>query len=162
MSSPVPVDVLTTSDLASGTIIALALAFTASSLQGTTNQENFVLWKMGANATQSNHASGKTNTVVFDEEDWKEASRPDNYVLYNTRIKQKSMAKVESKQKMTMPTEQKWVLLALLVLFVPLFSIEFFFALSRQMICGGGGTGDMFLSQSSAVAQYLCAPAPIE
>ena len=40
-------------------------------------------------------------------------------------------------------TDQKLALMGLLVLFVPIFSAEFFFALSRHGICGNG-TVDSF------------------
>ena len=48
--------------------------------------------------------------------------------------------------------EKKWVLVALLVLFVPIFSVEFFFALSRQFMCQGN------LMNQSEWAQVLCSP----
>jgi len=109
--------------------------------------------------------------VVFDGKKWKEMSRPENYILYSTRVKRRlplsssnpvgkdtdlgntirsSLFKEEHDSTSTTKTtntssvnkksyrEQRWVLLGLLVLFVPIFSIEFFFANSRQFICGGG------------------------
>jgi len=110
--------------------------------------------------------------VVFDGKKWKEMSRPENYILYSTRVKRRlplssnnpvgkdtdlgntirsSLFNKKSDSTSATSTttssspvnkksyiEQRWVLLGLLILFVPIFSIEFFFANSRQFICGGG------------------------
>ena len=144
-------DVLGTSDIVVGTILALLLAGTASFLQGRRNQNDFVLWEKreeaNINTTTVVGELESSETVVFDASSWKEMSQPDNYILYKTEIEKKKA----SRRMVRM--EQRWVLVALLALFVPLFSVEFFFALSRQFICGDGP----FLSQSS-LAVELCSP----
>jgi len=117
---------------------------------------------------------GSKKPVVFDGTKWKEMSRPENYILYSTRVKRRlpltpnnpvgrdmdlastlrsSLSSLTNDSSTTTTDsggsapkkkklEQKWVIIGLLVLFVPIFSIEFFFALSRQFICGGGGGMD--------------------
>lgn len=95
---------------------------------------------------------------------WKEISRPENYILYSTKVKQRlENGNSASSSSQSLPanssstkvvTEKKLILISLLVLFVPIFSIEFFFALSRQFLCG-----DPTLSlpiSSSSWAQQLC------
>lgn len=103
---------------------------------------------------------------VFNAENWKEMSREENYVLYNTRVREGVRERKADRVVVAtegdnegdaatvsgLPSEKKWVLVALLVLFVPIFSVEFFFALSRQFMCGGDP-----LNQSEW-AQILCSP----
>ena len=86
------------------------------------------------------------NQVVFNKESWEEMKRPDNYIWYNQKLRERRQARKDAPFK----KEQKWVVLAMLTLFVPLFGIELFFALSRQFICG--------TTQSSDWSQLLCAP----
>ena len=107
--------------------------------------------------------SKDTSTSVLN---WKEISRPENYILYSTKVKQRlenSNTASSSSSSQSIPadssstkvvTEKKLVLISLLVLFVPIFSIEFFFALSRQFLCGDP-TLSLPLS-SSSWAQQLC------
>ena len=72
---------------------------------------------------------------VFDADNWKEMSREENYVLYNTKIRRRRTKSDNSTSIRPIDNkENRLVLVALLVLFVPIFSIEFFFALSRQFI----------------------------
>jgi hypothetical protein len=158
--APAAADVLGTSDIVVGTVLALLLAWTASFLQGRRNQNDFVLWERketskenlsptvnSTNYDGSNNKDPENKQLVFDANDWKEMSQPDNYILYKREIEAR-----KNKVRSGVPVvEQKWVLLALLALFVPLFSIEFFFALSRQFICGDGP----FLS---SLAAELCSP----
>ena len=106
---------------------------------------------------------------VFNADNWKEMSREENYVLHNARVRAVRDSGRERKANRDAVTtkgdtegdveivsgvrsEKKWVLVALLVLFVPIFSVEFFFALSRQFMCGGDP-----LNQSEW-AQILCSP----
>ena len=98
--------------------------------------------------------SESKTSVVFDGDDWREISRPENYILYNRRSKYDSDNKIVKENNFR--SEKAWVLLALLALFTPIFSIELFFALSRQVLCGGGATalGD----HSAPWAEYLCSP----
>lgn len=81
---------------------------------------------------------------VFDGDMWKEMSRPENYAVYTReKVQSNNEMKSESKDaimvnqnKSNGKRENKLVLISLLILFVPIFSVEFFFALSRQFICG--------------------------
>lgn len=144
-----PVDVLTGEDLFVGTLMAFALAFTISFLQSRRSQNDFVLWE---NISVGNSSDVNMTAIhVFDAEAWREISKPDNYIFYNRKVRatEKSKHKAEFSR-----TEKTWVFLALLTLFVPIFSVEFFFALSRQIICDGGNP----MSQPDW-ADYLCSPA---
>lgn len=147
-----PEDVLSSEDLVVGTFIAVALAFTASFLQSRRAQNDFVLWQNAESQeiTEGNIVETET-TQVFDEESWREMSQPENYILYKRRINERERKKME---RSNFGVEKAWVLIALLVLFVPIFSVEFFFALSRQLICDGSDV----LSQPEW-AGYLCSPA---
>jgi hypothetical protein len=146
-----PVDVLAGEDIVVGIAIALVLAFTASFLQGRRSQNDFVLWENlpPENVTDKN----VTDTRVFDGEAWKEISRPDNYVFYNRKVNDRAKQKKDSGVSRV---ERVWVLVALLVLFVPIFSVEFFFALSRQLVCDGGN-----LISRPDWAEYLCSPVDV-
>ncbi|KAL7532700.1 hypothetical protein ACHAXR_004794 [Thalassiosira sp. AJA248-18] len=151
-------NVLSTQDIVIGTILAFALAFGYSFLNGQSSSSSFVSWP---SKSRSNNDTLDINTSVpgsdeegdkiFNEDNWKEMSREENYVLYNTKIRQKrnENSKKGSMQNMQ-KKENKLVLVALLVLFVPIFSVEFFFALSRQFICemgmGGGELVDKLCS----------------
>jgi hypothetical protein len=89
---------------------------------------------------------------VFDADNWKEMCKKENYVLYNTKIRQRASKSDNSPSIRPIDNkENRLVLVALLVLFVPIFSIEFFFALSRQFICEMGMGGD-------TIIQKLCSP----
>lgn len=145
-----PVDVLTGEDIVIGAAIALALAFTGSFLQGRRSQNDFVLWDNLTARNITNTAINVTNnTRVFDGEAWKEISRPDNYVFYNRKVSDRAKQKKDS----GLSIEKTWVLVALLLLFVPIFWVEFFFALSRPIICDGGN-----LMSQPDWAEYLCSP----
>jgi len=188
--SPVMVDnVLSNRDIFDGVILALALSFLFSYLNGrTSSASDVILWSSRAQPDDSlssqtttvdrndevdqhgstiddNNASTDDETkktVVFSETEWKEMSRPENYVLYSTRVKRRlplsdnnlvgkdtSVDLVGTLRSAVSTTDlnnesseqqmrQKWSLIGLLILFVPIFSIEFFFALSRQFVCGAG------------------------
>mmetsp|Transcript_24061 Transcript_24061/g.37107 ORF Transcript_24061/g.37107 Transcript_24061/m.37107 type:complete len:272 (-) Transcript_24061:102-917(-) len=86
---------------------------------------------------------------VFDEKSWTEMSRPENYIFFTKREGRRETTD-DCNSPGIYQKESKAILIGLLLLFVPLFSVEFFFALSRQFICGG----DPF-SQSD-LANYLC------
>jgi hypothetical protein len=162
-SSPVlrdatgPVDVIGTSDIVSGSVIAIVLAFTASFLQGRRNSNDFVLapsqfsnGNTTLSSTVGENDSVSSDDLVFDADSWKEISRPESYVLYNNKLREReSKASSESPFK----SERVWVFVALLALFVPIFSVEFFFALSRQFLCGGDP-----MNQSDW-SEFLCSPA---
>ena len=177
----VPVDVLGPSDIVYGSLIALVLGLTASFLQGMRNRDDFApsdtlsVQTLNTNTNASTTLSTTTTTalgsdendddsslllnsnknerIVFDADSWKEMSDPESYVFYNQKLKQRK-AKSKSKQKLlNIKPENAWVLVSLLILFVPIFSVEFFFATSRQFLCGGGDP----LNQSDWSA-FLCSP----
>jgi len=133
-------DILSTQDIVIGTILAFILAFGWSYLNGQSSSTSFVSWPskngddtLSEDITTSIKESDNENT--FDAEDWKEMSREENYVLYNTKIRQSIDEKKPTQQlDEVKKKENKAVLIALLVLFIPIFSIEFFFALSRQFV----------------------------
>ncbi|KAL3936818.1 MAG: hypothetical protein SGBAC_007951 [Bacillariaceae sp.] len=102
-------------------------------------------------STNDNPSIQESRPTVFDGDDWKAMSRPENYVFYNRNLKKNKKEK-ESVEGSEQTDEQKWILVALLALFVPIFSVEFFFALSRQVLCGGGG--DLL----DASTQFFCSP----
>lgn len=163
-TSPVSAEVLSTQDIVVGTILAFILAFSYSYLNGQSSSSSFVSWQSqldrDINASASTSISSSSDITgeekVFNSENWKEMSREENYVLYNTRIRQKTSQQTTNRRNKTNNTlqqrENKLVLIALLVLFVPIFSVEFFFALSRQFLCEGS-----FFS-GGEVAQKLCSP----
>jgi len=142
----------------------------------------------GNNVEKSEEGCTTGKGIIFDSKDWKEMSRPENYVLYNTRVRKKlrpltgsfekispiiplknilknkssssssSSPSVKNKSPTTPSSrirkEQRWVLIGLLLLFVPIFSAEFFFTLSRQFACGNGPE-----AIAADWAKDFCAPA---
>ena len=148
-------DILSTQDIVVGAILALLLAFGWSYLNGQSSSTSFVSWPskngddtLSEDITTSIEDSDNENT--FDA--WKEISREENYVLYNTKIRQSIDEKKPTQQLDDVKrTENKAVLIALLVLFIPIFSIEFFFALSRQFVCQWGLGGQDIVTK-------LCSP----
>ena len=84
-------DILSTQDIVVGAILALLLAFGWSYLNGQSSSTSFVSWPskngddtLSEDITTSIEDSDNENT--FDA--WKEISREENYVLYNTKIRQ--------------------------------------------------------------------------
>ena len=198
-------DVLSTNDLVIGTILAFALAFLASFLQSQTpSSSNILLWPRRIDMLAEEDTTTKDmeqeyikeeeedNQVVFSADNWKEMSRPENYVLYNTRVKDRTTMSPDKSSSFNPSTllpnssststgtsddtflkdeipssfqktkrENKLVLVALLLLFVPIFSIEFFFALSRQFICGdylSTNVGTTIGTSVSPWANEFCSP----
>ena len=143
--------VLGTTDLVDGLLLAFVLAFSYSYLNR--DSSNIILWRTGYSELESkeedtvnyneDHRETKINRTVFGKDSWIEVSRPENYIFFNKRRKRDEIDGEPRK-------ESKLYLVGLLVLFVPLFSIEFFFAISRQFICDG----DPFTQ--SNFATYLC------
>ena len=151
-----PADVLSTQDIVVGTILALVLAFGYSFLNGQSSSTSFISWpsQSGDMNDAQDISSPEIDVVddkVFNEQSWEEMSREENYVLYNTRIRQRSeeISDKTSLQNVN-KKENKLVLTALLILFVPIFSAEFFFALSRLFICEMGMGGDL--------VEKMCSP----
>ena len=161
-SSPTPSvaavgDVLSTEDIVVGTILAFVLAFTYSYLNGQSSSTSFVSWGNQIQRNEDSFESVETTSDderVFDAKNWKDISREENYVLYNTRIKSKLNSNQQNSNNAKVDkTENKLVLVALLALFVPIFSVEFFFALSRQFLCEIGDP-----SGRVEFVQKLCSP----
>ncbi len=184
-------DVLSNEDIFSGTILAFALAFLFSFLQGRTpSSSNIKLWpeesnsirKVGekedyaiqkdSNSMHSELVEDKNDDkkLVFDGDDWEEVSKPENYVMYKTKVR-KDIDESSKPKRAAGKSENRLVLVALLILFVPIFSVEFFFALSRQFICGDFVTqvddnlwltdSDRAISASNGIspwARQLCSP----
>lgn len=113
------IEPLMTPDLGYGVFAALVLAAFASYLQSLRSQNDFIL------APLENLNSASENATAF--ADWKEISRLENFVLF----KKKQARKIEA----SYPVELRWVLFALLLLFTPIFSFEFFLTVSRQLLC---------------------------
>mmetsp|Transcript_4740 Transcript_4740/g.7337 ORF Transcript_4740/g.7337 Transcript_4740/m.7337 type:complete len:193 (-) Transcript_4740:2500-3078(-) len=148
LSADATMDILSTEDLVTGTILALSLALLGSYLQGRGNQNDIVLWKDAETEESDMNSEDK---IDFGEEAWKDVSRPENYILYTTKVRDQ----LSGKTRTTSPvyqSEKNYVVFALLLLFVPIFTFEFFLALSRQLICAGD-----FVSQN-AWAENLCSP----
>ena len=151
--------VLSTQDILIGTVLAFVLAFGYSFLNGQSSSSSFVSWpSQSKNAKSDDDVSLQSNDVedeyddkIFNADNWKEMSREENYVLYNTKIRQQKSSTEENSRVKVNEKENKLVLLALLVLFVPIFSVEFFFALSRQFVCEMGMGGGDFVEK-------LCSP----
>lgn len=143
---------LSTEDILVGIVMALVLASTASFLQGRREQDDIVLWE---NKSSSDDLNVTAAVRVFDGDSWKEMAKPENYVLYNRKVKD-----LNKKKKIKNDgggLERPWVLLKLLALFVPIFSVEFFFALSRQLLCDSGTT--LLVGPDSA--EFFCSPSDL-
>lgn len=133
-TSAAMIDVLSTRDLVDGSILAFALAFLFAFLQKRRRQDDTpTLWEDTKDGT------------VFNANAWKEMSRPENYVYYNSRLG-KSPKKDPAKK------EKTWVVISLLFLFAPIFSAELLLALSRQFLCEASPF------TQSAWASQLCSP----
>jgi len=143
--------VLSNDDIIIGILLAVLLALQASFLQSRRSQSDFVLGPIddaddaGTAATFPNVT---TATTLF--EDWKEMSQPENYILYNTNklrgLRQQELERTEKKTNVAATddkdkissskvVEQRWVLFALLLMFAPIFSFEFFLTVGRQIAC---------------------------
>lgn len=123
--------------------MAVFLAFLFSFLQGISpSSTSFRLWPVDEKSSMNDITEPMENFIRKDEiifSEWREMSKPENYILYANKIRQKSKATMltsANDPSDTVRTEKRIVLFALLILFVPIFSVEFFFALSRQLICG--------------------------
>jgi len=174
-------DVLSSQDLTDGIVIAFILAFLFTFLQGwSPSSFNVKLWpednRDSSNTPSDTIETKNASSVVFDGDKWKDVSKPENYVLYTSKLRnkqrqQEQIRKSSSTKNTTLRKENKLVFFALLLLFVPLFSAEFFFALSRQFLCGNFVTevsDSMWLTDSeralsslndiSPWARELCSP----
>jgi hypothetical protein len=121
--------VLSSEDIGVGVMIALSLVLLTSSLQNRSESNMGIL----------DDNPDDNEAVVFGADAWKDISKPENYVLYNTKVRNKlENPKLSPPNRGTFRSEKRVVAIALLVLFVPIFSFEFFLALSRQVVCGNG------------------------
>ena len=174
------VDVPVDQDVLGGSIIALLIAFGLSFLQSTSsNNTNFVLWRdsegvadrmiqpqrFESNAKEERLSSPETASSenvekisevrenVFNAQSWEEMAKPENYVWYNSKMRERDTFRADSSSdRATGILEKRWVLVGLISLFVPVFSFEFFLALSRQFMC----EGDIFTQP--AWSHDLCSP----
>lgn len=187
--------VLSSQDIVVGVAIALVLAACFSWLNGNSSSSQFIT-SMSQTTTNDNNKFDIYNNTSTDDSnnnqpkddampktknniayDWEEISRPDNYILFSTRIKNKINSSRKlltfdnnnnnmNNRKKSKSTNQ---IIGLLFIFVPLFSFELFFTISRQFICGTTTTTyndilhptSWFSSTSvsaSIWAQQLCSP----
>jgi hypothetical protein len=158
--SPATIDgVFTASDLIIGAALALALATISDQLERprrdstsdqlvvidpytNTSGTDTLLW---ANATQPTRS-----VVVFDS--WDEMQRPDNYIWYKTTAKARNRSNQLPLGNPATTTERRWVVIALVVVFAPIFTFELVLTVSRQIMCGA------FLVDHVEWARYLCSP----
>lgn len=143
-------DILTTQDIVIGAILACVLALGYSYLNGQSSSSSFTSWPTQSNNNANDdsrvvHATMSEQGKTFNSDDWREMSRKENYILYNTKIRRSNKP---IKGIINAKRENKSTLVALLLLFVPIFSAEFFFALSRQFMC----------EMENDVASRLCSP----
>jgi hypothetical protein len=105
------------------------------------------------------NAPPRTGGTVFGTASWKEISRPENYVFYKGQLRDKmnGTRRVRNDEvSVEVPSisrkEKSWVLLGLLLLFVPIFSFELILNTSRTLLCGGSPLTQL------GWAQDLCIP----
>ena len=129
------------------------ISSSSSSSGSSSSSSSSTTTKTSSSINNNNYNTDGDQGIIFDKESWEEMKRPDNYVLYNKKLKERQA--MREKNRGNLIKEQKWVIVAMLSLFVPLFGVELFFALSRQFICGAGIDGS---TASSEWSQLLCAP----
>jgi hypothetical protein len=129
---------LSPDDLAWGTMLALLLAVLATFLQSRRSQNDFVpsriepsLADNWRNSTAKTFIDNTTSATPFEE--WKEISKPENYVWYNADLRAKQQ--LRHTRPSTYTFAQGWTLVALFVIFAPIFSFEFALTVSRQILC---------------------------
>ena len=111
-----------------------------------------------------------SSSTVFGAKDWEQMSQPENYVWYNTKLRQQQQQDQQRSQGVgdrngdesgdgalvgsgfKIRKEKRWVVIGLLVLFVPVFSFELGLAVSRQFLCGDALLG------VDGIAKELCVP----
>jgi hypothetical protein len=176
-------DALSTDDIVNGVGLAFALVLVYSL---SSSKSDSVVWRSSAenleplgqnlfdenddgvvNATNNNCSQEldesttprTTGGTVFGKASWKEISRPENYVYYKGRLrdKQNGIRRVRNDEAGDeVPSlsrkEKNWVLLGLLLLFVPIFSFELILNTSRQLLCDANAFSQL------GWAQDLCIP----
>ena len=154
LAIPVPLQVdgvLSNEDIGVGVLIAASLALLASYVQRSGRQSTEILLRDEQGDLDGDGEN--EGSALFSAEAWKDISRPENYVLYNTQVRNQL-------KKQDRPWTNadffrignKGSAIALLVLFLPIFFFEIFLALSRQAVCN-----EDFLSHN-AWALELCSP----
>jgi hypothetical protein len=173
-------DVLSLQDFSIGILVALTLAFLLSYLNGLSTSSSFISSRNQIvpeynddniiEKEKINEPKSTTKNKQFEAKDWIEISQPENYILFATRVKRqidfkKGISSEGSQYEEAFQTKSKGSnksntygsLFGLLLLFVPLFSFEFFFALSRQFLCGdGAGPSLSMFSMTADWSHRLC------
>jgi hypothetical protein len=170
-------DALSTHDIVDGVGLAFALVLVYS-LSSTKSDP--VVWRSTAdvleplddgvvNATKDtfsqeldgSNAPQRTGGTVFGTASWKEISRPENYVFYKGQLRDKMNGTTrrirndevrDDEAPSVSRKEKSWVLLGLLLLFVPIFSFELILNTSRTLLCDGSPLTQL------GWAQDLCIP----
>jgi hypothetical protein len=166
-------DALSTDDIVNGVGLAFALVLVYSL---SSSKSDPVVWRSSADTLEplgqklsdkdnysqeldESSAPPRTGGTVFGKASWKEISRPENYVYYQGQLrdKQNGIRRVRSDEGSDeVPSlsrkEKNWVLIGLLLLFVPIFSFELILNTSRQLLCDGNTLSQL------GWAQDLCIP----
>jgi hypothetical protein len=81
----------------------------------------------------------RSNTILFNATNWKEMSRPENYIWYSNPNLRANIKRPKVQKSKFAKNDQKnrLALFALVILFIPIFGAELFLALSRQFLCDG-------------------------
>jgi hypothetical protein len=113
----------------------------------------------GSQELDESTAPHKTGGTVFGEASWKEISRRENYVYFNSQLRDKKNGihpvrngEASDEASSTIRKENRWILPGLLLLFVPIFSFELALNISRQLLCNGNTFTQL------GWAQDLCIP----
>ncbi|EJK66403.1 hypothetical protein THAOC_12683 [Thalassiosira oceanica] len=129
--------VMSAKDIREGFLLGVALALSYSFLNGQSTSSSFVSWpgQRGNDSPRQELNQTVDDRQVFGE--WNETKREENYVLYNTRIRER-LNTGAGRQRSESTKESKVVIIALMALFFPIFGVETFFALSRLFFCEMG------------------------
>mmetsp|Transcript_24990 Transcript_24990/g.42543 ORF Transcript_24990/g.42543 Transcript_24990/m.42543 type:complete len:198 (-) Transcript_24990:106-699(-) len=143
-------EILNSNDIVTGVAIAFGLVLTVLWLQGEREQQQQNAMRFREQFEDTELKLDTNGTIVFDADSWEDImSQPENYILYNTKLRKRQL---EKKPQFTTKTEKRWAVLALLSLFLPIFSAELYLALSRQFLCENNALGHFIW------AQELCKP----
>ena len=147
---PLQVDgVLSDEDIGAGILIAASLALLASYVNRSGRQST----EIHLRDEKGDLDDSDESSVLFTAEAWKDISRPENYVLYNTQVRKKLNKQDRPRTNANIfRIGKNGAAIALLFVFLPIFFFEIFLALSRQVVCNGD-----LLSQN-AWALELCSP----
>ena len=151
-SSGVEGDAMSAKDIREGFLLGVALALSYSFLNGQSTSSSFVSWP----GQRGNDSPGQELDQPVDDRqvfgEWNETKREENYVLYNTRIRERLNTGGGS-QRSESTKESKAVIIALMALFLPIFGVETFFALSRLFFCEMGDP-----SSKGEFVMNMCSP----